>query len=264
MADDGVAPELAAVGTGLLLEEPPLEFALPEIYAQPVCHAVCRGKLQAERVAARALQSAATGDGVGFSLAYQELLDEFQPLIRWGFSCWDYLLTTEGCKFLERPHAERAYTHGHYRPFLDRDFSRLVHRQFKTLLLRYDAAANGGLHHHLLAQFWPAIVAEYRELDRPADPRQRRLTAYSYLRRIPYAFLNDYHHERVEAALAQLASRDQALLRSYCFEFFSDEAVAAERHLLPQTARSYRRQALRHLLAIDRLAVALLRQIERY
>ncbi|MBI4354826.1 MAG: hypothetical protein HY597_00065, partial [Candidatus Omnitrophica bacterium] len=260
MDDDGVAPEEMSQSAGLLLEEPPLEVALPGVFAQPACHAICRGKIHAERVLARAAQSAHEGDGVGFSLAYQELLDEFQPLLRWAIASWDYLLTMEGCKFLERSHDERRSTHGHYRPFLDRDFSRLIHRQFKTLVLQYVPGTNGGLHHHLTEQFWPAVVAEYRELDRPADARQRRLTPYSYLRRVPYEFLNDYHHERVTAALARLPEREQRFLHRYFFEFCSDGAIAEELQLQPQTARAYRRQAFSQLLAVDRLAAALLRQ----
>lgn len=248
-------------------EEPALEIALPQVFEQPPLVTLQRGKLAyVERLAARLNRAHATQNGShGLGPEYQELVNEFQPLFTWAMACWDFLLSTEGCRFLPRHGDEKLYSRGDYRVVTDRDFSRLVHRVFRQCVLDFaQLPLDQSLTAFLRAHFWEAVVRVYRKLAEPSDPRQRHLTAYSYLRCIPYEFLNVYHHELVAQTIERLPASEQSAIRWYFLHFFTVPAAAQAMQRSDDELAELLRLALTRLLIHDRLVYCLLRQIERY
>ena len=165
-------------------DEPALEIAIPQVFVQPELVALQRGKLpHVDALALRIAHRSLASPDEPLGLEYQELVTEFQPLFTWATACWDYLLTTEGCRFLPRGNEQKYGARGDYRAMTDRDFSRLVHRIFRGCVVGFAQAPEAmSLSQWLREQFWPLIRAAYRRLENPPDPRQRTLTAYSYLR----------------------------------------------------------------------------------
>ena len=196
---------------------------------------------------------------------YQALVNEFQPLFTWGMACWDFLLSTEGCRFLPRHSNDKVCYRGDYRVVTDVDYSRLLHRVFRQCVLECARTSiEQSLTGHLRAHFWNAVLSAYRELENPPDPGQRTLTAYSYLRCVPYQFLNAYHHELVHRTLQALSSQERRIMDAYFLHFLKLEAAAQAVSLpLEQTSTTLRRGLLTLLLE-HRLVYCLLRQIERY
>ena len=279
-------------------DEPELEFALPQVFEQPPLSVLRRGKLaNVEELAAKIYQHSLTPQGaIGLGPDYQALVNEFQPLFTWTIACWDYLLSTEGCRFVPRNADEKASARGDYRVITDKDYSRLVHRLFRQCVLEFahgaprahswqpldplrgatsrtpaeaeparrDEPILQSLSSYVRSRLWDEIVQAYRKLEEPPDPRQRNLTAYSYLRCVPYHFLNRYHHELVTRTLHALPEAQRRVTEEYFFKFFTLPATAESLALPFEPVEELLRQGLVSLLLNHRLVYCLLRQIERY
>ena len=245
--------------------EPLLDIAIPQVYRRPATPPLTQNKPQIYRLVAQALATYQAGDGTGFGTAYGQMVAQFQPWIQWGLSCWEYLLSTEGCRFVPRSVEEKRYCRGDYRVFRESDFQSFVHRAFKESLLAYpQTTGSGHFGWHLRAHLWPTLLKNYRELSHPADARQRLLTPYSYLRCAPYQFLNEYHHERVMETVKRLPAPQRQVIELYYLQFYRKEAV---RELTEINSIAFRRRqlgALRTIAAKDYLSCVLLTQIERY
>ena len=245
-------------------EEPALEIALPQVFDQPPLRALQRDKLpNVEWLAAKLARTHVDGQALGPE--YQALVNEFQPLLSWAVSCWDFLLSTEGCRFVLRKGDETLLCRGNFRAVSYQDFSRLAHRIFRQCVLDYaQALPETRLSGYLRRQFWERLVAVYRELATPPDPRQRALTAYSYLRCVPYQFLNPYHQALVASAVDTLPVEERQTLSSYFFHFFTLEAAATLLGRPLDAVEAALKHSLLSLLIDQRLVYCLLRQIERY
>ncbi|MBI3319961.1 MAG: sigma-70 family RNA polymerase sigma factor [Candidatus Omnitrophica bacterium] len=246
-------------------EEPALEIALPQVFIQPELTALQRGQLpHLEGLIARLYRSHVQGSMV-LGLDYQALVNEFQPLFTWAVACWDYLLSTEGCRFVLRNGEERYACRGDYRVVTDRDYSRLTHRIFRQCVFEFaHTACPQSFAGYLRTHFWDAVLLAYRKLEDPPDLRQRKLTAYSYLRCIPYRFFKAYHHELVARVLRALPSEHHRVLERYFLHFETLPAAAQHLELPLETSEERLRSALTTLLIHHRLTYCLLRQIERY
>ena len=247
-------------------EEPALEIALPQVFEQPVLTTLQRGKLPAVEALAQTLaRTLKTDPEAPLGPDYQALVTEFQPLFTWATACWDFLLSIEGCRFVPRHRELRAGLRGDYRVVTDKDYSRMVHGLFRACVLEFaEAPRESSLSGWLRERLWPRMLAAYRDLENPPDPRQRKLTPYSYLRCVPYQFLNAYHQHLVDDTLPHLPTRQQRAVTAY-FLHFSTEPAAAESLACPiEELLELLRRALLKLLVEDRLVYCLLRQIERY
>ena len=247
-------------------EEPALEIALPQVFDQPALTALQRGKLATvEALAAHIARRQRANPESALGQDYQELVMEFQPLFTWAVACWDYLLSTEGCRFVPRGTANRFGIRGDYRVVTDKDYSRIVHGVFRRCVLDFDQEPMvPTLSLWLRERFWPLVLEEYRRLEQPPDPRQRLLTPYSYLRCVPYQFLNDIHQDLVYATTRRLPEREYQALEAYFFHFLTEEAAAASLGCTREELLTLLRQSLTKLLIRHRLVYCLLRQIERY
>jgi hypothetical protein len=247
-------------------EEPALEIALPQVFDQPQLIQLQRGRLpNVEMLVAQiARQHQAQPDG-GLGAEYQELVAEFQPLFTWATACWDYLLSTEGCRFVPRTSTQRYGIRGDYRVVTDKDYSRVVHGIFRACVLEFARdPAPSSLAQWLRPRFWPLVLESYRRLEDPPDARQRKLTPYSYLRCIPYRFLNDFHEELVTAKLKLLPEPEVQAIDAYFLRFYTEPAAAEAIGRPVEELNQLLRQGLTKLLINERLVYCLLRQIERY
>ncbi len=243
----------------------PVLLEMPRIWRRPKMPAFRPSPPLARKLLTQVRRSRQRLDSAAFGLAYGKLLAECQPWIRWALSCWEYLLSTEGCRFLLRSAQEKRYCRGDYRVFTEADFSRWVHRAFKECLLMHLAGPpTADFQWSLRRNLWPTIVGSYRALEQPPDERQRHLTAYSYLRCVPYQFLNSYHHERVAATLNGLPSDQRRVVELYYLCFFKEEAAWGALQISGEVFQRLREDALKTLAQRDSLTCALLLQIERY
>ena len=247
-------------------EEPELDIALPQVFAQPELVVIQRGKLpNVEALVAQLFRRYRTDPEGPLGPAYQELVTEFQPLFAWTIACWDYLLSTEGCRFLPRHGELRAGVRGDYRAVTDKDYSRLVHSLFRRCVLDFaQQPAAQSLSQWLRERLWPLVLQTYRQLENPPDPRQRTLTPYSYLRCVPYQFLNDFHHELVYTTAQRLPEMEWRSLDAYFLHFYTEPASADAISCSVEELQANLRQGLIKLLVNNRLVYCLLRQIERY
>lgn len=255
-------------------DEPALEIALPQVFTQPDLTVLRRGKLpHVEWLVARLHRAyveqhgSATVNGHAHGLGpdYQALANEFQPLFTWGVACWDFLLSTEGCRFLLRSHDEKLYRRGDYRVVTDRDYGRLLHRVFRQCLLDFaQTSIAESFSGYLRAHFWDGVVGVYRRLEDPSDPRQRKLTGYSYLRCIPYQFLNAFHHDLVARTLVTLPAAQAEATTGYFLNFLTMDATTQAMQQPAAAVEELLRRSLLCLLVEHRLVYCLLRQIERY
>ena len=247
-------------------EEPALEIALPQVFEQPPLGSLQRGRVpDVEALAAQVCRRQQADASTALGPDYQELINEFQPLFAWTTACWDYLLSMEGCRFVSRKGEQRWGIRGDYRVVTGKDYSRMVHALFRSCVLEFaQQSEQCSLSQWLRPRFWPRIVETYRRLENPPDPRQRILTAYSYLRCVPYQFLNEFHHELVYTATRRLPEMERQAIETYFLQFFT-EAASAEALSCPlDFFQETLRRGLTKLLIHDRLAYCLLRQIERY
>lgn len=254
-------------GTIQVQDEPALEIALPEVFLQPVLTTLQRGKLpQAEALAIQLTQRHLADPTAPLGSDYQEFVNEFQPLFTWAIACWDYLLSTEGCRFLPRQGEQRYGLRGDYRAVTDKDFSRIIHKVFRTCVFEFATSSEPQqrLAPWLRERFWPLVVDSYRRLSQPSDPRQRTLTPYSYLRCVPYQFLNEFHHELVYTTVQRFPTMEWRALDAYFLHFYTEAASAQELGCSQEECLGWLRQAMVKLLLHDRLVYCLLRQIERY
>jgi hypothetical protein len=247
-------------------DEPALDIALPQVFSQPQLTALQRGKLaNVEALAAHLFRRHQENPDAALGQEYQELVLEFQPLFTWTTACWDYLLSTEGCRFLPRQNGQKTGARGDYRAVTDKDYSRLVHQIFRSCVLEFSQHPEvPTLSQWLRARMWPLIADAYRALENPPDPRQRTLTPYSYLRCVPYQFLNDFHHELVYSKARRLPDKEWLAIDAYFLRFFTEPAAAEQLGCSTEELLAHLRQGLVKLLVNDRLVYCLLRQIERY
>jgi hypothetical protein len=248
-------------------DEPALEIALPQVFTQPELTLLQRGKLpHVEELAIRFSSTYLSRNGTStLGPDYQELVNEFQPLFTWAIACWDYLLSTEGCRFILRAGDERLYCRGDYRAVTDKDYSRLVHRIFRQCVLDFAHTSQGHpLAGFLRTHFWDAVLRAYRKFEDPPDPRQRKLTPYSYLRCVPYQFLNSFHHELVYRTVQKLSRDELRAIELYFLRFHTLPATSQAMNLPSEAVDECLRRGLLTLLIEDRLVYCLLRQIERY
>ena len=247
-------------------EEPALEIALPRVFEQPPLPVLQRGKVpRVEALVAQIFRRHQQNPSGALGAEYQELVLEFQPLFVWSIACWDYLLSTEGCRFLPRDQKPRNGIRGDYRAVNDKDYSRIVHAIFRQCVLEFARSpSEPSLAQWLRQRFWPLVLDAYRRLDQPADPRQRTLTPYSYLRCAPYQFLNAYHHDLVYGTVQALPELPHRAIDIYFLNFFTEGAAADALGLSVDECLSGLRQGLTSLLLNHRLVYCLLRQIERY
>lgn len=265
MIEVGLEP-LQDERTVYVQEEPALEIAIPEVFAQPLLTVLQRGKQpRVEALVGQIFRRYQADPSGPLGRDYQELVTEFQPLFAWSLACWDYLLTTEGCRFIPRRGEHRLGARGDYRAVTDNEYSRMVHGIFRRCVLEFAQQPSApSLAGWLRERFWPAVLDAYRQLEHPPDPRQRTLTAYSYLRCVPYQFLNDYHHELVHVAVQRLPERASQAINAYFLHFFTEAASAQAVGCAVEEFLAALRQGLIRLLLRDRLVYCLLRQIERY
>lgn len=248
-------------------EEPALEIALPQVFDQPLLTTLRRGKLaDPEGLAMKIAQQHLANPEAGLGPDHQELVTEFAPLFTWTTACWDYLLSTEGVRFLPRRGEQKLYVRGDYRAFTDRDYSRLTHSVFRGCVLEFGQApvVDVSLSQWVRQRFWPRVLEGYRQLEQPADPRQRVLTPYSYLRCVPYQFLSEFHHDLVYHTIQRLPGDLQRVIEVYFLHFFTADASAQALGCSLEECEARLRQALTHLLIQERLVYCLLRQLERY
>lgn len=250
----------------LIQDEPDLDIALPQVFDQPPLTALRRGRLtNVEGLLAKIFRASHTNPAGGLGEDYQELVNEFQPLFAWATACWDFLLSTEGCRFVLRSPGQKQGVRGDYRVVTDKDYSRFVHAVFRACVLQFaQTPSAASLTEWLRERFWPLVVEGYRRLEQPADPRQRVLTPYSYLRCVPYEFLNDFHNDLVYARARRLPMREWEAVDAYFLHFYTESASADALGCPLDECLGLLRQALVRLLVNDRLVYCLLRQIERY
>lgn len=250
----------------LVQEEPALEIALPQTFTQPELITLQRGKIpNVEALVAKILSKYKANAASGLGADYQALVTEFSPLFEWAIASWDYLLSTRGCRFVPRNLERKIGIRGDYRAFTDKDFSRLVHHIFRQCVLDFAQQPYAqSLPEWLRQYFWTMSLKAYEKLEQPANPHQRTLTAYSYLRCVPYKFLNDYHHEIVYSATKQLLPNQRQAIETYFLHFYTESATADAMSISRETSSQLLWQGLTRLLIHNRLVYCLLRQIERY
>ncbi|MCM8784438.1 MAG: hypothetical protein NC818_06695 [Candidatus Omnitrophica bacterium] len=249
----------------LLAEEIPPEMDFPQVFVQPKLEVCCRGKNNILQLLRKIKKSREKKDGASFTDAYNKLLVEFRPFLKWASSCWDYLLTTEGIRYVSRPETEKAYCHGDYRAFTDKDFHHLIHKVFKACAITYAEKNDGkSFIFYLKKNFWENILEEYKRLENPQDPRQRKLTLYSYLRCVPYEFLNHYHQEIVDNTLMKLEKEEKEIIESYFLNFLKEEEIVKIRKISIEDFYRFKEEVLYKISLLNPLVSALLMQIERY
>ena len=247
-------------------EEPALEIALPQVFVQPPLTVLQRGKLpNVEAAVAHLFRHHQADPDAPLGPDYQELVTEFQPLFTWTIACWDYLLSTEGCRFVLRKGEQKLGARGDYRVVTDKDYSRMVHGMFRGCVLEFARQTQmSSLSQWLRERFWPIIQEAYRRLEQPPDPCQRILTPYSYLRCVPYQFLNDFHQDLVYTTARRLPEMEWRSIDAYFLHFSTESASADALACSGEEFLAWLRQGLVKLLINDRLVYCLLRQIERY
>lgn len=247
-------------------DEPALEIAIPQVFVQPTLTVLQRGKLpDVEALATQIYLRHRAHPEEPLGQDYQELVTEFQPLFAWTIACWDYLLSTEGCRFIPRKGEQRYGVRGDYRALTDKEFSRLVHGLFRACVFEFaQATETVSLSQWLRERLWPLILDAYRQFENPPDPRQRTLTPYSYLRCVPYQFLNDIHQELVYTTAQRLPTKEWQAIDTYFLHFYTEPAAAEALGCSAEELLTCLRQGLLKLLINDRLVYCLLRQIERY
>ncbi|MCM8811615.1 MAG: hypothetical protein NC910_01005 [Candidatus Omnitrophica bacterium] len=246
-------------------ETPALDIAMPRVFRRPSLPPLPKQRKRIAALARRALLCRRQADEPGFGTAYGELVHLFQPMIQWGLSCWEYLLSMQGCRFIPRSPDEKRYCRGDYKVFGEKEFHSLVHKCFKSCLLEFPAHVEVRLFgNYIRQQLWPTILRSYQSMEEPPDGRQRLLTPYSYLRCIPYRFLNEFHHHRVTRVVQMLPPKQRQVIDLYYLRFYKVEAALEEIRISRLTFRRRQLGALRAIAGKDYLSYILLTQIERY
>ena len=244
---------------------PDLDLEMPRVFRRPSLPPLPRRRNAIRKWVEAAAAARRDGDAGKFGKAYGALTGEFRTELQWTLSCWEYLLSTQGCRFLARTSQEKLYCRGDYRVFTRNDFEGLVYRSFRECLLGFLSQPSPvSFERFLRERFWPSIADGYRLLEDPPDRNQRKLTPYSYLRCVPYRFLNPYHHERVYRTISRLPSRLRQPVQLYFLSFYREEAASERAGITLEEFRRRRWGALREVASEDYLSFRLLGQIERY
>lgn len=240
------------------------EIELPRVYEQPPFPSFQARGCDVTTLLKELKKQCQTGNNKLFGEFYNKIVTRFQPVIRWAISCWDYLLSTQGVRFLPRHPFERSYSRD-LRAFTDKDYEKLVYRTFRKCVLEFEVGFdNCDFIQYFQTGFWDRILNEYSKLENPEDQRQRKLTPYSYLRCTPYQFLNPYHRRKVHAAVKTLPRKERKVIELYFLNFFKEGVIAHKMHLPKSLVLQRKQKALRRLYQLDYLTYALLLQIERY
>ena len=245
---------------------PDLDLEMPRVYRRPAAPLLRSSRKAVRKLLHLARTAQQNGNTLEFGKTYGTLTGEFQPDLQWALSCWEFLLSTQGCRFLARNSQEKLYSRGDYRVFSRNDFEGLVYRTFRECLLNFlsEQPQNTGFERFLRKRLWARISDAYRLLEDPPDRNQRKLTAYSYLRCVPYQFLNRYHHDRVYQTISRLPFPLRRTVELYHLSFYREEAASVTAGLDGLEFRRRRWAALRVIAGKDYLSFRLLRQIERY
>jgi len=151
---------------------------------------------------------------------------------------------------------------GDYRIFKKDDFKSLVYKTFNLCIIKHYPLAKIGLTVWIKKNFWSKISKNYNRLKYPKDIGQRQLTSYSYLRCIPYKFLNNFHQRKVDKILNTLEKEEKEIITFYYLEFRKDKAIKEKRGI--SDPLKIRTRTLSKISKKDYLVFALLEQIERY
>jgi len=246
----------------LILEEKPPELDYIPVFYQPRLKKLKNTNLDVKPLIKWAKICYSRKDMEEFTKVYNHILQEYKPLIDWAFTCWDYLITTQGFRYLPRKGTDRYFCHGDYRAFGQREYKKLLNRCFKKLFLEYQL--NGNFTGYLRSNYWNKVVQEYNELRKPKSEKERLLTDFSYLRCVPYKFLNRHHQKRVHHTLNILEPLERKIIYLYFFKFYTEEAICEEINLTIVEITALRERALDKLQNEDKISYALLKQIERY
>lgn len=248
--------------SGLLLEEVELAPEEPQVWVQPPNPIFPTWDTKLKRLFRQARESYHSGNKITFSECYNPFLSKFGSVLNWALDSWDYLVTVQGCRFLERLPYEQIFHRGRYRAFTKNDYQKMIHKIFKENLLKYSGKNNFSV--YLSDNFWKCILDAYEKLKEPLDSRQRLLTSYSYLRCIPYKFLNSCHQEMVETVLDHLPGREREIIDLYFLSFYTNRATAEEMDASFKEVMAGKKDGLKRIYSLDPLTHALLGQIERY
>lgn len=246
----------------LVFKEPGLDIELPRVFILPK-PSLNKVNTPKAREALRKVQEAHIEcDREAFAFWYDRAAAILFPITNWLISCWDYLLTVEGPRFTERTESERAYLRGDYRVVRVNDYQKLVFREFKRFCLEHEPGAftPQKTAHELLR----TVRRAYADLEKPRDYNQRNLTAYSYLRCVPYAFLNKYHENRVKQTIQKLPREERITVELYFLHFYSPESCARKAKTSLQSINRSLERGLTKLARKDFLSYRLLLQIARY
>ena len=245
---------------------PDLDLEMPRVVRRPAAPPLRSPRKAVRRLLHLARLARLEGNALEFGKTYGALTGEFRPDLQWALSCWDYLLSNQGCRFLARNSQEKLYSRGDYRVFGPNDFEGLVYRTFRECLIGFlsEQASRCGFERFLRQQLWARIHDSYRLLEDPPDRNQRKLTPYSYLRCVPYQFLNRYHHDRVYEVIGRLPFPLRRTVQLYHLSFYREEAAAGLAEIDNLEFRRRRWAAMRVIAEKDYLSFRLLRQIERY
>src|SRR3972149_6980561 len=129
--------EQTKLKTNILLAEPELEIEEPRVWVQPPRPPFPKWEPKLERLLRQTQDSYLRGDNENFSNGYNLLLYKFRCLFTWALDSWDYLITTQGCRFLERPASEQVFHRSNYRAFTRDDYHKLIHKIFRENVLKY-------------------------------------------------------------------------------------------------------------------------------
>ncbi len=158
------------------------------------------------------------------------------------------------------------HCHGDYRAFTDQHFHRLIHKIFKRCVFSYLEIRRKRCNFafYIKKNFWNRIVEDYKILEEPSDPLQRKLTLYSYLRCVPYEFLNRYHQEIVDNVLEKLNPDEREIIELHFIKFFKEDEILKRKNLTYEDFFKLKEELLAKISLFDPLVCALLLQIERY
>jgi len=84
-----------------ILPEPELDYKLPSVHKRPRLENLRKYKI--ENIDGKIIQVRRqfySGNTKKFSYFYDQLISEYQPLLNWAISCWEYILTKKGVRFL--------------------------------------------------------------------------------------------------------------------------------------------------------------------
>ena len=244
---------------------PDFDLEMPRVFRRPSPPPLPAPRRSVRQLLEQARKTQREGNAAGFGKTYGALSGEFKSDIQWALSCWEFLLSTQGCRFVARNSHEKLYARGDYRVFTWSDFEGLAYRSFRECLLLFlSQSPQPRFERFLRERFWASISEGYRLLEEPADRNQRKLTPYSYLRCIPYRFLNPTHQERVYRTVNRLPFKLRQPVQLFWLSFYREEAASERSGVPPEEFRRRRWAALRAVASEDYLSFRLLRQIERY